>query len=931
MTLNLKFDYVMKGIIFLLFSLAVHQALGQNTSNLKVTVIDQDTKTPISGATIKGPAGTKAYVCNADGYSLVQLNMAQMPINFSVTAIGYREKSFEITGIDTSVTFELDRLIENLNEIVVSASRKAELLLSSPVSIEKYGLKSIRETSGIDFYDGLKNLKGIDMVNSGLNYKQINSRGFAGTMNTRFLILIDGMDMQAPGLGWNLGNQYGTTELDIEHAELIPGAASALYGPTAFNGMLSMHTKDPFKHTGLSWMVKTGVNHLNDKETGIHGYNDMALRYASKISDRFAFKFNLGYSNGLDWYANDQTDVNFKTPASQRGPLNPARDGLNIYGDEIQKTIPGIGLVSRTGYDEKYLADYRVFGIKGNINFQYKLQENLVLSYSQSYGKGNMNYTGSSRYSTKNYEFNTAKLELKGDHFFIKSYRIWENSNQYFNSRNLAQFINRSWVQDAAGNPVSIDMADQTWFSRYESAYKGQISGIQGNDHLGARQYADKGRLLPGSISFEEKKEYFRNSYVPLGARVLTQCSFLHTEGQYDLNQLKHVAEISMGGSLRFYNVLSNGSLFKATPHGITYKEYGLFVQAQKSILNNKIKFNTSVRYDKNDNFQGSVTPRFGIVFQTSPTGFLRTSFQTGFRNPTSVDQYVFLRSGLITLIGGAPDNSKGLTVYQNSYTSASVSQFSNAFNQGIASGQNYTQALAANLGLLKKAMVGYIQPERQHSFEIGYKTDINHQIYLDINTYYSSYSHFIVNTNVVNTTNPIADNNGFPSAVAADEILSGKSSTYQLYTNSDATVSSYGFSFGLTYRMFKGYEFSSNLTHAKLNAKSLNASLIAPFNTPNYATNTVFSNSNVYKNMGFSLSWHWQNAFDWVGTFTGNNPGRIRTYSLLDVQFNKKIPTKDMMIKVGGNNILNNRIAQTYGSPTIGSIYYVSIIHGIN
>ncbi len=931
MVVNLKGSYVRRFLSILVFSMVFLQVLGQDSRNLKVTVIDQVTKMPIAGATLKLSIGSKSYVCNTEGSALVQVNTGQESAKLTVTAIGYHEKSFSITEIDTSVTIELDLLIENLNEIVLSASRKAEQLLSSPVSIEKYGLKSIRETPGIDFYDGLKNLKGIDMVNSGLNYKQINSRGFAGTMNTRFLILIDGMDMQAPGLGWNLGNQYGTTELDIEHAELIPGAASALYGPTAFNGMLSMHTKDPFKHTGLSWMIKSGVNHLNDKETGIHGYNDMALRYATKFSERFALKFNLGYSNGLDWYANDQTDVNFKTPAAQRGPLNPARDGLNIYGDEIQKTIPGIGLVSRTGYDEKYLADYRVFGFKGNINLQYKFRENLVLSYFQSYGKGNMNYTGSSRYSTKNYEFNTAKLELKGDNFFVRSYRIWENSNQYFNSRNLAQFINRSWVQDGSGNPVSIDLADQTWFNRYENAFKGQISGIQGNDHLGARQYADKGRLLPGSNAFEEKKEFFRNSYVPLGARVLTQCSFIHTEGQYDLNQLKHVAEISAGGSMRIYNVLSNGSLFKAMPHGITYKEIGVFLQAQKSVLKNKIKFNSSIRYDKNENFQGSVTPRFGIVFQTSPTGFVRTSFQTGFRNPTSVDQYIFLRSGLITLLGGAPDNSKGLTVYQNSYTAASVSQFSNAFNQGIAGGQNYTQALSANLGLLKKAEVRYIQPERQHSFEIGYKTDINHHVYLDINTYYSSYSNFIVNTNVVHTANPITDNNGLPSAVAADEILAGKSTTYQLYTNSDATVSSYGFSIGVTYRMPMGYEFSSNLTHAKLNAKSLNASLIAPFNTPNYSSNTIFSNSNVYKHMGFFLSWHWQNAFDWVGTFTGNNPGRIRTYSLLDVQFNKKIPAKDMMIKVGGNNILNNRIAQTYGSPAIGSIYYISFVHGIN
>ena len=916
---------ILLGLVWVLGSFA------QDVRTTELKVISKQTKQPIAGATVKILPAGQSYVCNQEGVAFIKLTVGTSEAKVIVSAIGYSEGSIFLPATENKVQVELEQSIGNLNEIVLSASRKAEQLLSSPVSIEKYGLKAIRETPGIDFYDGLKNLKGIDMVNSGLNYKQINSRGFAGTMNTRFLVLIDGMDMQAPGLGWNLGNQYGTTELDIEHAELIPGAASALYGPTAFNGMLSMHTKDPFTHTGLSWSIKTGLNHINDQETGAHGYNDLALRWAKKYNDRFAVKWNLAYSNGLDWYANDQTDINVKTPLAQRGAKNPARDALNTYGDEIQKTIPGIGLISRTGYEEKYLADYNVYGLKGNVQLQYKIKEHLVLSYFQSYGKGNMNYTGSSRYTTKNYEFNSAKLELKGNDFFIRSYRIWENSNQYYNSRNLAQFINRSWVRDLNGNPATVDQADQVWFNRYEQAYKGQIVGVNGSDHLLARQFADRGRYIPGSFEFNNVKEYFKNSYVPFGARVNTECSFIHTEGQYDLNKLKNIADISTGGSLRIYNVLSNGSLFRTSAKGITYKEIGVFIQAQKSVLNNKLKINSSVRYDKNQNFHGSITPRVGLVLQTNPTGFFRASFQTGFRNPTSVDQYVFLRSGLVTLIGGAPNNSKGMTVYQNSYTAASVSQFSNAFNVAVSNGQTYSQALAANTGLLKKASVRYIQPERQHAFEIGYKTELNHKLYLDVNTYYNSYSNFIVNTNVVNTTNPVIDNSGNPTTAAGDEILMGKSTTYQLYTNSDATVSSYGFSIGLNYKLPLGYEFSGNVTHAKLNAKSISASMIAPFNTPNYATNAVISNANVSHHVGFSLSWHWQNSFEWYGTFTGNNPGGIHAYSLMDLQINKKIQDKNMMIKIGGNNILNHRVAQTYGSPSIGAIYYISFVHGIN
>jgi outer membrane receptor protein involved in Fe transport len=271
------------------------------------------------------------------------------------------------------------------------------------------------------------------------------------------------------------------------------------------------------------------------------------------------------------------------------------------------------------------------------------------------------------------------------------------------------------------------------------------------------------------------------------------------------------------------------------------------------------------------------------------------------------------------------------MNVYQNSFTSGSVSQFSSAFNQRVANGDSYQQAINSNLNLLKKANYNYIQPEKQVAFEIGYKTSLGRNLFIDINSYYSEYTQFIVNANVVNITSELTDVNGVATYMAADELLSGKSNTYQLYTNSNAQVSAYGFSMGLTYRIKTGFDITSNITHSKLNASAINTSLIAPFNTPNYSTNTIISKSNIFKKIGGAISWHWQNAFDWYGTFTGNTPGRIKTYSLFDIQFNKKFEKDHFQIKLGGTNILNTRIAQTYGSPAIGAIYYISFLKGIH
>ena len=101
------------------------------------------------------------------------------------------------------------------------------------------------------------------MTTSSLTFKVPNTRGFNIPNNFRFMQLVDGVDMQAATLGVPLGNAIGPTELDIQSVEITPGAASALYGMNAINGMANLITKSPFTHQGLSIYQKTGVNHVD--------------------------------------------------------------------------------------------------------------------------------------------------------------------------------------------------------------------------------------------------------------------------------------------------------------------------------------------------------------------------------------------------------------------------------------------------------------------------------------------------------------------------------------------------------------------------------------------------------------------------------------------------------------------------------------------
>ncbi|MEJ7681785.1 MAG: TonB-dependent receptor plug domain-containing protein [Segetibacter sp.] len=187
----------------------------------------------------------------------------------------------------------------------------------------------------------MENVKGVQMTTSSLTFKVPNTRGFNIPNNFRFMQLVDGVDMQAATLGVPLGNAIGPTELDIASIEITPGAASALYGMNAINGMANLLTKSPFLYQGLSIYQKTGVNHVDGKDHDPGILTETAIRYAKAFNNKWAFKINGSYMQGIDWRSNTRLDQNTNNLKSANpgfpklnGSDNVAFDGWNKYGDD---------------------------------------------------------------------------------------------------------------------------------------------------------------------------------------------------------------------------------------------------------------------------------------------------------------------------------------------------------------------------------------------------------------------------------------------------------------------------------------------------------------------------------------------------------------------------------------------------------------------
>ena len=225
-----------------------------------------------------------------DGIFSLETDLAP-PFTLIISAIGYTEQRLSITEVETRLSPVLIEKPYMANDVVVSASRIKESYLSAPVSIEKIDILDVRRTPSASFYESLDNLREVELKTNSILNQSVTGRGIGGSTNPQFIQLVDGANNAPLANGsFAIGNLIGIPELDLASIEVMPGAASALYGPNAYSGIMFMNSKTPFFYQGLSAQVKTGTT--NEDVAGSNPHYSVSTRYA-KAYEKFAYKFTI--------------------------------------------------------------------------------------------------------------------------------------------------------------------------------------------------------------------------------------------------------------------------------------------------------------------------------------------------------------------------------------------------------------------------------------------------------------------------------------------------------------------------------------------------------------------------------------------------------------------------------------------------------------
>ncbi len=858
--------------------------------NIIKGTITEDGGEPLIGASILVVGTVSGTVTDLDGN--YQLSISQsLPVSLTVSYTGYEEKTVIYDTADEVLNIVLENRAEVLGEVIVSsASRVDENILEAPVTIEKVNLTELRTTPSFDAYSTLNSLKGVQASTGSLTFTSINTRGFADMQNWRFVQLLDGMDASAPGLNYPLGGNSGPADIDIASMELVPGANSALYGANAFNGLLTIKTKNPFYYTGLSAYVKVGATNQRSVD-GSNPLTDIGFRYAQNVNDKFAYKINFGYMTATDWEANSEEFYIGNTIATTQSQEaidalrstprdDPNFDAVNVYGDEITTPVAlGTAVgdtvnINRTGIAERDIIDYSITTIKGDASLHYRISDKVEASYGYRYIQSNGILRHTTIYPLRNWTQQFHRAELKGANWNLKTFLSTEDARDSY-----AMLVTGRFIEEGRKSST-------LWGQEYGNAFRGEVEGVAGGSHAAAREFAD--RDLPGVDSdiFQSLRTatLTNPNIAEGGSKFIDNSKLFSVDGNYDFASLADVLDLKVGANFRRYSLDSQGQLFNDGAEGfnapIPVAEFGAYIQAGKNLVNDRLRLRGSLRLDKHQDFEVKVTPRISAVLglDENRKHNLRASFQTGFRNPGSQEGYINLAiSPVVYLLGGIRNNLENLTVNGES-------------------------------GLDIHARLGedFLVQEKNTTYEFGYKGVIGGKLLIDLNYYNTTYDDLVVRLTRFD--------------------LAGSGRVYLLYTNIDDQVTSSGVGFGLDYLIGNGFKAGFNYTYTKFDAETAvenTPGFLPSFNTPENRFNVSFSGSRIgNSNFGFNLKYRYWDEYIWQSPF---GAGPIESGNVVDLAINYKIPGLSSMIKVGATNLVGDDYRTVYGGPAVGSMYYVS------
>lgn len=426
-----------KIILFIaLWAMPTFILFAQNVT-FEAILLEEETNEPLIGATVFFEETGQGNVSDIEGKVVIE-NVPEGEHEINISFLGFQtiDTILNISTTNSTFTFYLHEANEDLEEIVVRATRSTRTIKNLPTRVEFIGLeelgeKAIMNSANISLV--LRESTGIQIQQTSLSSgnSSIRIQGLDGRYTQ---LLKDGFPLFG-GFSGGLSIMQ-IPPLDLQQFEVIKGSSSTLYGGGAIAGLVNMVSKTPEDEPNFEIML-TQTQALGSTANAFYSQRNGKIGYTLYGSGH--------YQNAYDPDGDDFTNL----PETKSVSFNPK---LFYYPNDNSQLWIGLNGTydNRLGGDLTKIDDEEG-GIhqfsEGNIStrlstqavYENQMKENgfLQIKNSVSYferelSSTNLNFSGKqwNSFTEANYSFGNKKSDwIIGANIYSDDFKEQNSTN----------------------------------------------------------------------------------------------------------------------------------------------------------------------------------------------------------------------------------------------------------------------------------------------------------------------------------------------------------------------------------------------------------------------------------------------------------------------------------------------------------------------
>jgi iron complex outermembrane receptor protein len=300
------------------------------------SVMDAENMEAIPGVNVIIDGSNVGTVTDFDGNFVISTNQ-DAPLTLVISYVGYSAQRVDVTSSNQDINVTLSAG-QNLEEVIISASRRAQKITDAPASVSVISTRQIENSPQVAEPSRiLVSVPGVQIQQQTANSLNLEMRAGSGTFGTSTYVLRDNRGLITPAANTFFSFQQGLSNLDLASVEVVRGAAGVLYGPGVTSGVVHFRSKSPIDYTGNSASFWGGELNTFGSEFRIARAND---------DKTFGWKINARLNSGDDYTYDDEAALaanvgGIKSVIRQPVITNMAVDPLLSQNGEVLYDFTG--------------------------------------------------------------------------------------------------------------------------------------------------------------------------------------------------------------------------------------------------------------------------------------------------------------------------------------------------------------------------------------------------------------------------------------------------------------------------------------------------------------------------------------------------------------------------------------------------------------